>query len=98
LCFKEYELTLVDDLSYGYLDNLKNHDVFENFIELDVRSDKFIELALDFDYIFHFAGISSLPECEINPYEALDVNTRSVAKLLRALRRSKKSPKLTRIR
>jgi nucleoside-diphosphate-sugar epimerase len=89
-----FDLTLVDNLSYGYLENLSNHEVFERFIELDVRTDEFIELALDFDYIFHFAGISSLPECEINPSEALDVNTLSVARLLRGLRRSNKSPKL----
>ena len=63
-------------------------------MNLDVRSDDFVELAVGFDYIFHFAGISSLPECEINPSEAFDVNTQSVAKLLRALRRSKRSPKL----
>lgn len=91
---KNHELTLVDNLSYGYLDNLRNHEIFECFLNLDVRSEEFVELAVGFDYIFHFAGISSLPECEINPSEAFDVNTQSVAKLLRALRRSKKSPKL----
>lgn len=90
----EHELALVDNLSFGYLDNLRNHEIYDRFFNLDVRSDEFIELAVGFDYIFHFAGISSLPECEINPSEALDVNTISVAKLLRALRRSKRSTKL----
>ena len=28
---KNYELTLVDNLSYGYLDNLRNHEIFERF-------------------------------------------------------------------
>lgn len=91
---KEHELTLVDNLSFGYLDNLRHHEIFESFLNLDVRSHEFIELAVNFDYIFHFAGISSLPECEMNPSEGLDVNTMSVAKLLRALRRSKRSTKL----
>jgi UDP-glucose 4-epimerase len=89
-----FELTLVDNLSYGYLDNLRDHEIFERFIKMDVRSDDFSEFVPEFDYIFHFAGISSLPECEINPSEALDVNTISVAKLLQGLRRAKKSPKL----
>jgi len=92
--FKEYDLTLIDNLSYGYLDNLNDHKVFKNFINMDVRSDEFISIAPEFDYIFHFAGISSLPECEIYPGQALEVNTLSVAKLLRALRISKKSTKL----
>jgi len=91
---KNYDLTLVDNLSYGYLDNLNNHKIIKNFVQMDVRSSEFLEMVPDFDYIFHFAGISSLPECETNPSEALDVNTQSVVQLLRAMRRSKKSPKL----
>jgi nucleoside-diphosphate-sugar epimerase len=89
----KYELVLVDNLSYGYLDNLKNHKVINNFHLMDIRSKEFLEMVPEFDCIFHFAGISSLPECEANPQLALDVNTLSVANILQSLRSAKKSTK-----
>jgi UDP-glucose 4-epimerase len=89
-----YDLTLIDNLSYGYLDNLKGHKVAGRFQELDIRSRDFLEMAPDFDCIFHFAGVSSLPECETNPQLALDVNSIGVANLLESLRSSKGTTRL----
>lgn len=89
-----YDLTLVDNLSYGYLENLKNHSVINKFNLMDIRSKEFLAIVPEFDYIFHLAGISSLPECEANPKLALDVNTVGVANILQALRGAKKSTRL----
>lgn len=61
---KDYKLTLIDSLEFGNIENL----------ELGLRESLIITNCLDIDFlkqiipaesiIFHFAGISSLPECE----------------------------------
>jgi nucleoside-diphosphate-sugar epimerase len=84
-----HEITFVDSLKYGYAENLdypeldSSTKIFQDLRSLDLK-----EVLSEQEVIFHFAGISSLPECEANPYEAFDVNTSLVAKILDAARHS----------
>jgi nucleoside-diphosphate-sugar epimerase len=84
-----HNITFIDSLKYGYAENLdfpeleSSTKIFQDLRNLDLRA-----ILRDQEMVFHFAGISSLPECEANPYEAFDVNTSLVAKILDASRHS----------
>ncbi len=85
------ELILIDNMEYGYEDNLSDYPgLLDSLIVDDIRNDSVIQRLLDVEVVFHFAGISSLPECESNPVKAIDVNTTSVARILSGLRKSQK--------
>lgn len=84
-----HQVTLLDNLKYGYLDNLvKDGKTFPNFICMDIRNQKLETLMQGFDIVFHLAGISSLPECQNNPGEAYSTNTAGTAHVLEAARRN----------
>lgn len=75
------ELILIDNFSYGYNDNLVFKDVdFTNSIyKKDIRDIDFLEGLFKnnkIDVVYHFAGITPLPDCQSNPIEAVDVNVR----------------------
>ena len=80
-----HEITIVDNLKYGYAHNLSGLESAK-FIHSDLRDLNLVALLKNMDAVFHFAGISSLPECEANPAEAFSVNTTLVASLLHAIR------------
>ncbi len=93
--YNKYDkVLLVDNLKYGRLDNLPIELQPKLVIE-DIRTIDWVnvinsyfdtnENLVDLDVI-HLAGISALPECESNPYDAWNVNTASVSKLLDSLR------------
>jgi UDP-glucose 4-epimerase len=84
-----HEVTIVDNFKFGTRDNL-NELPMEQIVllEMDLRDIDLPEFLVDFDCVFHLAGISSLPECEADPVEAFDVNTTITAKLLHAARYS----------
>lgn len=65
LLLMKQEVTLLDNMSYGHLDNLEweHGNLKELLIVDDVRSSKMESYCQDIDVIFHLAGISSLPEC-----------------------------------
>lgn len=76
---REESLILLDDFSYGSLDNLvfPEHDFTNDIITMDVRDCDGIRDLLkdrDVDYIYHLAGIAPLPDCQINPQKAVEVN------------------------
>lgn len=78
----------VDDFSYGYEDNLQGligNPKFE-FVEGSILDVSFSNLLPKVDYVLHFAGISSLPECEANPELAINVNVAGTARILQACR------------
>lgn len=81
-----YDLILVDNMSYGHEDNLTFDDVNLNEIlyVMDIRDDEFEDLFLEneIDYVFNIAGIAPLPDCQSNPYEAVDVNVNCLVKVL----------------
>ena len=84
---KGHDVILVDDMSFGYEDNLvvNNHKIGK-FVKMDIRSKEIFGLFESADYVFHFAGISSLPVCQSNPSYAIDVNVAGTANVLEACR------------
>lgn len=86
----ENEITVVDDLSMGKIDNISNINV--NFYEHDVRDKTFMhKLLLDnqFDYIYFLAAISSVADSVIRPIETHTVNQEAVLDTLEFIRVNK---------
>ncbi len=84
-----HNVKILDNLEYGYRENFEdNENLKKSFILADVREKKFLQYLQDIDVVYHFAGISSLPECESNPSKAFDINTTGVANVLNAIRQS----------
>lgn len=86
------ELVLIDNFSYGKTDNLRFDDhSFENeIIKMDIRNKKGMELLLkeeNVDYIYNIAGIAPLPDCQLNPTEAIDVNLTGFVNVLESARK-----------
>ena len=81
------EVVLVDDMSFGYEDNLSIEGAtFGTFIKADIRKKEMFDILKNTDTVFHFAGISALPVCQENPYYAIDVNVAGTANVLEAAR------------
>ncbi len=81
------DLILIDNFSYGKVDNLKFEDVdFENsIIKMDIRDKEGIEKIFKenkIDYVYNIAGIAPLPDCQSNPCEAIDVNVNGLVNIL----------------
>lgn len=84
-----HQLILIDDMSFGYEDNLIiNGQTFGEFHKLDIRKPEIEPLFNDVDTVFHFAGISALPVNQENPYYAIDVNVAGTANVLEMARRN----------
>ncbi len=86
------ELIIIDNFSYGREDNLifSDHDFRSEIINMDVRNKDGIAFLLragDIDYIYNIAGIAPLPDCQLNPLEAVDVNVNGLVNLLEAGRK-----------
>ena len=81
-----HEVIILDNLSYGYDKNLMS---IGNFYQCDVRDKSINKYFVGVDMIFHLAGISSLPECQSNPYEAISVNVGGTANVLECCRLNK---------
>ena len=81
------ELLLIDNFSFGHEDNLifEDHDFRNEIIKMDIRDKEGIKSLLesgDVDYIYNIAGIAPLPDCQLNPTEAIDVNLNGFVNLL----------------
>lgn len=86
---KGHNVTLVDTLQYSHLDNLiVNGKIFPSFFSMDIRNNKFEQLLKNVDILFHFAGITSLPDCQENVYEAYSTNVAATAHVLELARRT----------
>ncbi len=84
-----FDVTLLDNLSFGYEENLKvNGQSFAKFIKDDIRSDTIFDHLNGIDCVFHLAAISALPVCQNDPYSAIDVNVSGTAKILEAARKN----------
>lgn len=85
------ELILLDNFSFGSEDNLIFEDVDfrDSVIRGDVRDKELIDGLFknnEIDYVYHFAGIAPLPECQINPQNAIDVNVGGFVNVLESAR------------
>lgn len=81
------DLILIDNFSFGHEDNLifDDCDFRDKIIRMDIRNKDGIRDLLvkgDVDYIYNFAGIAPLPDCQLNPQEAIDVNLTGFVNLL----------------
>lgn len=83
------DVTLIDNLSYGYEENLKvNGHSFAKFVKADIRDKNIGDLLQKADCIFHLAAISALPTCQSEPYLAIDNNVSGTANILEAARKN----------
>ena len=91
--YKEgHNVSLLDNFSYGHEDNLIFEDkIFTDEIyRKDIRDIDFLDKLFKekkFDVIYHFAGITPLPDCQNNPSLAVDVNVRGTVILLELARK-----------
>ncbi len=85
---KDHDLTLVDNLRNGYLENLKiNNEIFGKFYNLNICSPNLVNLLNDqYDCIIHLAAITALPDCETNPVDTIDINVSGTMNILECAR------------
>ena len=81
------ELILIDNFTFGHEDNLvfEDHDFRSEIIRMDIRDKDGVKSLLekgDVDYIYNIAGIAPLPDCQLDPTEAIDVNLNGFVNLL----------------
>ena len=88
---KGYELTLVDNLRNGYLENLKDNadELIAPFYQIDVATEELFKYCDGkYDVIIHLAAITSLPDCESNPLETIRINVSGTANVLEFARKN----------
>jgi UDP-glucose 4-epimerase len=86
---KAHQVTVVDSLRNGYIENLSiNNKEFCKFFLLDIRSNAFTEFVKNEkpDIIIHLAAITSLPDCESNINECIDINVTGTLNVLESAR------------
>jgi len=72
---KRCQITVIDDLSSGHLENLDHIKDQITFIKGDIRDVELIERAArGCDTVFHLAAIVSVPKTVLNPLESAGVN------------------------
>ena len=88
---KGHDVLLLDNLAFGYRENLMLADgtpwPSSRFIQMDIRHTQLQRVMKGVDILYHFAAISSLPECQNNPQKAYNVNVAGTANVLEAARR-----------
>lgn len=82
------DLILIDNFSFGHEDNLifDDRDLRDEVIRLDIRDKGGIESLFknnNIDYVYNIAGIAPLPDCQLDPVEALSVNVGGGAQFTR---------------
>jgi len=68
-------IAIIDNLSHGtYIP--KVHDQIEHFYKEDIRNQYVENIIQEFkpEYVYHFAGLVSIYDCNEDPYEAVDNN------------------------
>jgi len=86
------DVVLVDDFSYGREDNLifDDADYRYEIYRHDIRDTQFMDQLFrenKFDVVYHFAGITPLPDCQNNPIEAVDINVKGTTIILDLVRK-----------
>lgn len=86
------DVILLDDFSYGKEDNLMfdDHGFQQEILREDVCDREMLYKLCEkerFDYIYHIAAITPLPDCQMNPGRAIEVNVAGTVNVLEAARR-----------
>ncbi|MBQ9686477.1 MAG: NAD-dependent epimerase/dehydratase family protein [Oscillospiraceae bacterium] len=86
------EVVILDNFSYGHMDNLEFPDksFADEILRMDIRDKAGIESLLkngDVDYVYNIAGVAPLPDCQIDPAEAVDNNVTGFVNVLEMSRR-----------
>ena len=86
------DVVIVDNFSYGRMDNLKfpDHSFAEEIIRMDIRDKAGIKSLMeksDIDYVYNIAGVAPLPDCQIDPANAIDNNVTGFVNVLEMARR-----------
>lgn len=86
------DLVLIDNFSYGKDDNLifPDHSFVEEVIHMDIRDEEGIASIMsngNIDYVYNIAGIAPLPDCQLNPVDAIDVNLTGFVNILENARK-----------
>lgn len=89
---KGEEVILLDNFSYGKEDNLifEDHDFREEILRKDVCDRETLYALCEknhFDYIYHIGAITPLPDCQLDPGKAIEVNVAGTVNVLEAARR-----------
>lgn len=85
---KKHQIIVIDNLRFGYLENLTGkNNVKPQFIQMDVRDRKIEKIFKNTDVIFHFAGMNSLPACQDDPVETFSVNITGTVNVLETARK-----------
>jgi len=85
------EVVLIDNFSYGKMDNLEfaDHSFRDEIIRMDIRDKEGIRSLMhkgDIDYVYNIAGIAPLPDCQLDPVEAINVNVAGFVNILQNAR------------
>tara|TARA_Y100000310_G_scaffold343517_1_gene451566 strand:+ start:1489 stop:2502 length:1014 start_codon:yes stop_codon:yes gene_type:complete len=83
-----HTIYLFDNMSYGHVDNLSidGHPIGE-FIRGDVREGcEDLLREKEIEAVLHFAGVAPLPDCQSDPYNAIDNNVAGTARVLESCR------------
>ncbi|WP_298523713.1 NAD-dependent epimerase/dehydratase family protein [uncultured Methanobrevibacter sp.] len=80
---EDNELVILDNLSTGNINNLKNpqHGNLK-IVKEDIRNADLDDLTSDIDYIFHLAAMASVPLSIDKPVECNDINLNATVRLL----------------
>lgn len=86
------DLVLIDNFSYGSNDNLifEDHSFIDDVLSIDIRDRGMMEEVFKsnaIDYVYNIAGIAPLPDCQINPCDAIDVNLNAFVNILELSRK-----------
>ncbi|MDP1623932.1 MAG: NAD-dependent epimerase/dehydratase family protein [Bacteroidales bacterium] len=83
---KKFEVTGIDNLSYGIRDQIPEGVIFH---QLDIRDKAIYPLFDGVDFVFHFAAKNCISDCQIDPVETADINVHGSINVFEASRQAK---------
>jgi nucleoside-diphosphate-sugar epimerase len=87
-CWKKgHDVTLIDNMRFGYEDNLEvDGHRFGTFVLGDILDSRTWKYYKNADVIYHFAALSALPVCQSHPRDAMDINVGGLASVMEGAR------------
>lgn len=91
LVSQNYEVTVIDNLANGRLDNLEHHKGKIKFVKADIADyeSPLDEYFSDVDYVFHYAALADIVPSINNPIKYHRANVDGTIRVLEASRNSK---------